>query len=323
MKKLPLFVVLWQIVFLGACVSSKKYNSLEQEKAFFEQEYHALKEVESEREKCEQENRFLNAQLRQNTRQLEELTIRARQLEKDYADLSERYDRLLNQNQRVLTTASYEKRSLEEALAAKEAELDEKERRLEALEYTLRQREQYLSQLQANQGEWERKVQELETLVQTQRAQMQQLRESIAAAVLNFSEADLSVEERDGQLHLSLSQNLLFKKGSDKLDWKGKKALIQLAEILKNHPDIDIVVEGHTDDTGNAALNWDLSVKRATSVVKVLTAHGVDPHRVTAAGRAFFDPVAPNDSEENRARNRRTEIILSPKLEQVFQLLKG
>ncbi len=323
MKKLPLIILLSQVIFLGACVSSKKYDGLAQEKEFFEREYHALKEVEAERDKCEQENRFLNAQLRQNTRQLEELTIRARQLEKDYADLSERYERLLNQNQRVLTTASYEKRSLEEALAAKEAELDEKERRLEALEYTLQQREQYLSQLQANQGEWERKVQELEALVQAKEAQMQRLRESIAASLLDLSAADLTVEERDGQLHLSLSQNLLFKKGSHKLDWKGKKALIQLAEVLKNHPDIDIVVEGHTDDIGNAALNWDLSVKRATSVVKVLTSYGVDPRRVTAAGRAFFDPVAPNDSEANRARNRRTEIILSPKLEQVYQLIKG
>src|SRR5699024_8631452 len=127
--------------------------------------------------------------------------------------------------------------------------------------------------------------------------------------------------QKNGKVYVSLSQNLLFATGSDRLDPKGVDAIKKLAEVLKNHEKIDIVVEGHTDDVGSVNRNWQLSTERALSVLKVLQDNQVNPDRLTASGRAFYAPVAPNDSDNNRALNRRTEIILSPDLSNLFKLV--
>jgi chemotaxis protein MotB len=151
---------------------------------------------------------------------------------------------------------------------------------------------------------------------------MAQLRTNLNQALLGFTAADMSISEKDGKLYVSLSQNLLFKTGSDQIDFRGKNALKQVAEALNANPDIDIMVEGHTDSDGAPAANWDLSVRRATAVVKILSDFGVSPARMTAAGRGLYAPVAPNDSAANKALNRRTDIILSPKLDQLYQMIK-
>ena len=138
---------------------------------------------------------------------------------------------------------------------------------------------------------------------------------------MGFTDSDLTISEKNGKIYVSLSQNLLFASGSDKIDWKGKKAIIQVAQVLNSNQDILVNVEGHTDSDGNPNSNWDLSVRRATAVVKVLTGQGVDAKRVTASGRAFYDPIAPNNSAANKAKNRRTEIILSPKLDLLYDII--
>ncbi|MBK7870628.1 MAG: OmpA family protein [Saprospiraceae bacterium] len=150
---------------------------------------------------------------------------------------------------------------------------------------------------------------------------IQNLRTTVSGALTGFSDTDLTVEEKNGRLYVSLSQELLFRSGSDNVESKGRQALKQLADVLKKNPEIDITVEGHTDDVGNAASNWDLSVMRATSVVKVLTTYGIEPERVTASGRGLYAPIASNATATGKAQNRRTEIILSPKLDQLYQLL--
>jgi len=121
---------------------------------------------------------------------------------------------------------------------------------------------------------------------------------------------------------VSMSQQLLFRSGSNKLDREGRRAIRQLAQVLRNNQDIDIIVEGHTDTDGETGENWDLSVLRATTVVKELTDNGVDPRRLTASGRAFYEPVASNNSASGKAQNRRTEIIITPKLEELMDLVK-
>jgi chemotaxis protein MotB len=120
-----------------------------------------------------------------------------------------------------------------------------------------------------------------------------------------------------------MSQNLLFSSGSEDIDWRGKQALMQVAEALKTNTDFEVVVEGHTDSDGTAARNWDLSVLRATSIVKELTKYGVEPARIVAAGRGFYAPVAPNNTQQGKALNRRSEIILTPKLDDLYRIIQN
>jgi len=169
----------------------------------------------------------------------------------------------------------------------------------------------------------EARINELEAMLNAKDAQMQQIRANINNALRGFTANDLTVTERNGKIYVSLSQDLLFQTGSDAIGFKGKNAIQQLSKALQQTSDVGIMVEGHTDNTGDANYNWDLSVKRATSVVKELVKGGVAPARVTAAGRGFYAPMVPNDSEMNKAKNRRTDIILSPKLDSLYDLLKN
>jgi chemotaxis protein MotB len=127
---------------------------------------------------------------------------------------------------------------------------------------------------------------------------------------------------------VSLSEQLLFKSGSTKVDPKGQEALKKLAAVLQEQKDVNVVVEGHTDNvpmrpTGGIQDNWDLSALRATDIARLLTASGVEPGRITASGRSQYVPVAANDTPQNKALNRRTDIILTPKLDELFKILDG
>jgi chemotaxis protein MotB len=143
----------------------------------------------------------------------------------------------------------------------------------------------------------------------------------------SFSSEELSIEEKDGKVYVAMSDKLLFQSGSAQVDKRGKEALALLGGVLSRQNDIDVVIEGHTDtkpiNTVQFKDNWDLSVIRATSVVRILTKeYGVSPLQIQPSGRGEYMPVATNETTEGRSRNRRTEIIISPKLEQLFDLLK-
>lgn len=323
MKFQHLFLFIGLAVLLTSCVSSKKYKDLELVKNHYQEEYEALVKVRGENQKLNDDLRACEAELKKAYTEQEDLKQRIERMEEDNKALTESYNRLVDQNRALLSTTSDEKQSLEERLAQKEMMLDEKEREMANIRYELDQREANLAELRRSLDERERRINELESLLSASQEQMSALRNRINESLLGFTAADLTVSERDGKLYVSLSQNLLFKTGSDKIDPKGVQAIRQVAEVLKQNPDIDINVEGHTDSDGSADRNWDLSVSRATSVVKIITAAGVEPSRVTASGRAFYQPVAPNDSADNKGRNRRTEIILSPKLDLLFQLIQN
>ncbi len=309
------------IVLSSACVSKKKYLEMEVERNHFQDKADELREVNSENKKLETELRSNESQLRRTTRELEQVSVFADQLEKDNKDLLTRYNQLLKDNKEESDVSATEKLELEEALSEKELELDEKERELEALEYILGEREGSMEEMREDLISREERVKELEDLLNSKDAQMNQLKKNLQEAISGFSASDLSVQERNGKIYVSLSSDLLFKSGSDKIDWKGKNAIKQLAAVMIENDEIEITVEGHTDNKGSADLNWDLSVKRATSVVKVLTANGVDPSRIVASGRALYNPLLPNDTEANRSKNRRTEIILSPQLDKLYDIL--
>ena len=153
------------------------------------------------------------------------------------------------------------------------------------------------------------------------------LNEILRNALLGFSADDLSVEIKNGKVYVSMSDKLLFRSGRADIEEEGKKALRVLADVLNKNPEIDILIEGHTDNVPiRTALfkdNWDLSVARATSIVRILSEdYKVFSQRLTAAGKGEFVPRASNDTPEGRARNRRTEIILSPKLDELMNMIK-
>lgn len=153
------------------------------------------------------------------------------------------------------------------------------------------------------------------------------LKNSISNALLNFKENDLTVNVKNGKVYVSLAEQLLFASGSTEVDAKGVSALQQLAKAIKDQRDINIMVEGHTDNvpiskkTTYMQDNWDLSVMRATAITKILTKAGLAPAQVTAAGKGEFSPLAPNTTPQSKQKNRRTEIIITPNLDELFKIL--
>lgn len=308
MRTLYLYLLCFPLVF-GACVSQKKFNEVALLKDRAEIENEQLK-------KRIRLNEELISRLQQSDDQLRFLEKEHDRLQTSYQNIyaekesiEKRCEDLLEQNRRIMNNATGEKEQLMRELSEQQQLLDRKEQELRSIEKALIEREQKLTELTAR--------------MEAQDAKLAEVRNKVNQALLGFSAADLSVREKNGKVYVSLSQNLLFPKGSRVIDKKGVEALGKLGEVLAANDDIYIHVEGHTDTDGSADLNWDLSVTRATAVTKVLTSSGANPARITAAGRAFFDPVAPNDTEANKSLNRRTEIILSPKLDELFEIIRN
>jgi len=176
-------------------------------------------------------------------------------------------------------------------------------------------------------AEREATINKLQAEVDAQNARLQSLLNSVKDALLGFSSDELTVTEKNGKIYVAMSDKLLFESGSAQVNKQGKEALGKLAEVLKKQHDIDVFIEGHTDNkpikTVQFKDNWDLSVVRATSVVRILTKdYGVNPLQILPCGRGEFMPVDNNESIEGRAHNRRTEIIMAPKLDKLMDILK-
>ena len=176
-------------------------------------------------------------------------------------------------------------------------------------------------------AEGEATINKLQAEVDAQNARLQSLLNSVKDALLGFSSDELTVTEKNGKIYVAMSDKLLFESGSAQVNKQGKEALGKLAEVLKKQHDIDVFIEGHTDNkpikTVQFKDNWDLSVVRATSVVRILTKdYGVNPLQILPCGRGEFMPVDNNESVEGRAHNRRTEIIMAPKLDKLMDILK-
>ena len=177
-------------------------------------------------------------------------------------------------------------------------------------------------QLEAEQ----KRLWDLRRLLDQQRQAVEGLRKKMADALTGFNSNELQVFIKNGRVYVSLQESLLFPSGSAVVNPKGKEALGTLAQVLNMNPDINVVVEGHTDSVpirGKYEDNWALSVARSTAIVRLLTeTYKVDPTRVTASGKSKYEPVDTNLTAEGRQRNRRTEIILAPKLDQLMELLE-
>jgi chemotaxis protein MotB len=185
-----------------------------------------------------------------------------------------------------------------------------------------------VSQLSSDLQKREQRLKEVEDALKKRDAATNALKDKLQQALLGFQNSGLTVDIRNGKVYVSLADKLLFPSGSIVIDDRGKQALNQLAVVINKEPDINIAVEGHTDtkkviNLGQIKDNWDLSVLRATSVTRYLTeTQNVDPHRLTATGKGQFQPVDPGTTSDALAKNRRIEIVLSPKLDELYNLIK-
>ncbi len=192
----------------------------------------------------------------------------------------------------------------------------------------LNQKDQDLMNKNKDLQEKERMLREMQAIIARQDELTKKLNQTLRDALVGFNSDELTMEIRDGKVYVSMSDKLLFKSGSNAVEPKGVEALKVLADVLNKNPDIQILVEGHTDNvpikTAVYKDNWDLSVARATSITRMMNEkYGVAATRMTASGRGEYFPKAPNETAEGKAKNRRTEIILSPKLDEIMNLLQS
>jgi len=239
-----------------------------------------------------------------------------------YEELNRKYEELLRLNASETQKISSELQLTQEHLAAKEAELKK-------LEAELNARKQSLDQMQADLLLKEKRISELESMINKKDSVMKELRNKLTVALKGFENNGLTIIEKDGKIYVSMDESLLFASGSWTVNAKGKDALQKLSGVLASNSDIFIMVEGHTDNvpykgSGQVKDNWDLSVMRATSVAKIILENkSVDPKRITSAGRGEYFPIDPASNSEARQKNRRTEIILTPNMDEFMKILNN
>ncbi|KPK88232.1 MAG: hypothetical protein AMS27_00025 [Bacteroides sp. SM23_62_1] len=323
----------WSIFFFNSCVPIAKFHELEDKN----------KKIDAEREKfLEQsevlsvDNAEMNSKISLLEEELEALETKTEETKKsydklsdDYADLTRRYEDLQQTQEAIITGHSRETRRLLTELQGTQEELQLKEDRLKELEQNVGDRMRDLEKLRSELNERNQRLIEMESIMYAKDSLMRTLKNTIAEALYGFQQDGLSVSVRNGKVYVSMEEKLLFKTGSIEVDPRGVSALRKLAPILENTPDIFITVEGHTDDVpvrSNPSYhdNWDLSVKRATSIVRILLDNSsIDPERFIASGRGEYLPVDSSNTPEARQKNRRTEIILTPDLDELYQLLES
>lgn len=250
-------------------------------------------------------------------------------------DLNKTYEKLIAQNEKLTTGNAEETRKIIAKLNAAQEDLIKKEDELKKLARDLTEKEKNQKETNEKLGgltrdlqQRELKLKELTTMLNRKDSMVGALKNTVTAALVGFKDMGLTIQQKNGKVYVSLEERLLFKSGSISVDSKGVDAIKQIAKVLEKNPDVNVLIEGHTDNVpyisgGDIKDNWDLSVMRATSVVKILTSSAkVDPKRLTAAGRGEFVPLDPANSSEARKRNRRIEIILSPKLDEILKVLE-
>lgn len=318
---------------LFACVPAKKVEDIKRKKEICEEQRAALKE---QNRKLEEDFTEINEKyedlLKNHKALLGDTTVMGRSLRlmtKNYDQLNETYELLLEKNRELLKGNQAETSKLFNNLTASQAELQKQTDALELARLELEKKEKNLEKLQAELELRAQRVDELEAILKRKDSAVNSLKAKVQSALLGFENEGLTIEQKNGKVYVSLDESLLFASGKYNVESKGKEVLQNLAGVLEKNSDVNVLVEGHTDNvplngSGIIKDNWDLSVKRATSVVKIiLDKSSIDAQRLTAAGRADFVPIASNDTAEGRAKNRRTEIILTPKLDELFELLEN
>lgn len=332
-----IYVLCLSILFFSACVPLKQFEELEQENQLLQNESSVAteesnrlkvknKELESDLQRYKKKVEFLAQDTARLGRQIQRLQHRYEDLNRNYADVlsSLKSNPASDQNNRELLKFLQELQDdlqkREDALLAAEQALNDKKRKLE-------QTMAELSGAELKLGEQSERLIELEEMLRKKDEAMMALKKTISDALTGFSGDELQVHMKDGKVYVSLEEKLLFQSGSYDVNQLGVDALKKIANVLEQNTDIDILVEGHTDNVpynGKGMLkdNWDLSVKRATSVVRIMLDNSsISANRITAAGRGEHSPIRTGNDAASLQKNRRTEIILTPKWTEVMEIL--
>lgn len=335
-----LTVVLLSAILLFSCVPARKFQELQDRN----------KICETDRESIKNANKDLNVKVTELTSNVSELKrqisgllndttvmgLTLRKMTKQYDRINQLNDELLSKQGEIVKGNANSTMTLLAEIQKTKDQLQIKEDELKVLEATLQAKKKSLEQFQAEldkmKSELEQKnarLVELQNILNRKDSAVKALKDKVSAALLGYEGQGLTIEQKNGKVYVSLDEKLLFKSGKWDVDPKGQAALKKLAGVLEKNEDINIMIEGHTDDvpyqgSGNVADNWDLSVKRATAIVKILLSSSkIDAKRLTASGRGEFLPIDEAKTPEARQKNRRTEIILTPKLDELFQILNS
>jgi chemotaxis protein MotB len=245
-----------------------------------------------------------------------------------YARLNEVNEQLISKYNQLLTGNVADTKKLSGELHSTQEQLLKKQDELKSLETKLNEQKSSLDALTAELKQREARVAELESVLKKKDDAVNELKKKLSDALFGFEGKGLTITQKNGKVYVSMEENLLFASGSTTVEQKGVEALKKVAKVIEQNVDINILIEGHTDDVpmagkGDIKDNWDLSVMRATAIVKIITKNStVDPRRLTAAGRGEYFPIDPAKTADARKKNRRTEIILTPKLDELFKVLE-
>jgi len=314
--KLKYLILLFVTISLSSCVSKQVYETLENK---YNRLLKSNEELIGNNEKLVTERNTLQAELTGLENAITQLNDKKEGLENEYTAAQSRlneliasYDALENESSIELTAKANTIRNLLTELESKEDALMQERLRLEQLQTELTARSQTIN--------------ELEELINAKEAKMNALRSAVSNALQSFEGKGLTVTRKNGKVYVSMENKLLFGSGSWSVGNQGKIAVGKLAQVLSKNPDIEVLIEGHTDNVPYNGTtindNWDLSVKRATAIVRILQSKGVNPTQITAAGRSKYLPISDNTTTAGKAKNRRIEIILAPNLDQINELLE-
>ncbi|MBN4084812.1 OmpA family protein [Flavobacteriaceae bacterium AH-315-B10] len=316
MKK-NISLLLFLTFLFTSCVSPKvykdlegKYNNLKKENRTLSDENETLLNAKN---KAENSLKQLQKEYDEAVAQRDKLQSDYNATKSNYENLKASYDALEENSSASIAENAKKNRELLAQLEVKEQALASENLRLETLKKELENRS--------------RRVEELESLIAAKDAAMTNLKNAISRALSDFEGKGLTIEQRDGKVYVSMENKLLFSSGSWAVGTEGRRAVQQLGNVLGDNPDIAVLIEGHTDNvpykgSGQVKGNWDLSTKRATAIVNILRENAsINPENLTAAGRGEFAPIATNDTVEGKAKNRRIEVILTPKLDEISKLL--
>ena len=342
-----IFFVALSAILLSSCVAEKRFQDEVSARAKAEEERARLK---SENIDVKATNADLVDQMKNYDRQLEHLrkdtavmSTSLMRMTTNYDKLNDTYERLLDQMGKLREGNAEDTKKLTQELQTARKDIQLREDELHKLELALANREGNLdairSELDKSKTELEdkrlqlmarsKRISDLEGVLARKDSAVVALKNNIANALLGFADQGLTVEQKNGKVYVSLEEQLLFKSGSWVVDTKGQDALKKLGKVLETQSDVGILIEGHTDNVpykGSGAIedNWDLSVKRATAIVKILTTNSsINPKQLSAAGRSEYSPLNTEDTKEAKAENRRTEIIITPKLNELFKILES
>jgi chemotaxis protein MotB len=333
MKKVNNYIAAFVIsATLFSCVPQRK---LEEEAAKRKACDTELAELKTKSQDCEAKLAEANKSISDNNKVINGLQKDTSILGTSYRGLTAKYDKLnqineqlLDKYNRLLEGNLADTRKLSGELQLTQEQLLKKEDELKKLAAELEAKRKSLEELTAELKKREARVAELEAILKSKDDATNELKKKLSDALLGFEGKGLTITQKNGKVYVSMDESLLFASGSTTVEAKGVDALKKVAKVLEQNTDINILIEGHTDDVpmvgkGEIKDNWDLSVMRATSIVKIITKNStVDSKRLTAAGRGEYFPIDPAKTAEARKKNRRTEIILTPKLDELFKVLE-